>query len=700
MASLHDILQQWPAPSWHDVAPLVVTGEITLSAPDRVAIPTSAGVLYLALHADGLRLDNGPRAIGGYGMLAKEPKRLALQLDHGDAHSVVRGGDFELELEHAPLAFVLRRHGGIVQSSPRDSHFERRYRVPPFARIAGGWLIALDLGSSEPVYGLGEKWGKLDKRGQWLRSLNEDALGVNAERSYKNTPFAWSPRGWGALVHTPSPVSHAVGFAPFSQRAYIIFIEDDALDFFLFAGANGAEILGSYTALTGRAPVPPLWSLGLILSKAYYRTPAEVLEVAHEVRRRGMPCDTITFDGRAWQDTDTRFAFEWDPKRFANPGAVLAELKAMDFRICVWEYPLISSHHPWFEELERKGWLLKDATTGNAYRYRWDTEAFGQVLTPLPESGLLDFTHPDAYAFWRDQHRALFELGVDMIKADFGEQVNDDMCAANGEHGHALHNVYAHLYNRCVYEAAERYSRSGAFLFSRSSWIGAQRYPSQWGGDPQADWGGMAADLRGGVSWGLSGGAYYATDVGGFYRDERDPVLYVRWAQAAVFSAHMRLHGIGAREPWSYGAEAEAATMAALRLRYRLLPYLQRTMETAHATGLPVQRAMVLSCPNERAAWAFEDQFFFGPDILVAPCLNPAGDVEVYLPQGTWYRFPHGSTLAGSRTHQLHLGLADTAVFVRADTRIPLGPEVNHTGDLKGIARITEYWCNGTSTPV
>ena len=123
------------------------------------------------------------------------------------------------------------------------------------------------------------------------------------------------------------------------------------------------------------------------------------------------------------------------------------------------------------------------------------------------------------------------------------------------------------------------------------AWSGSQRYPSQWGGDPQADWGGLAASIRGGLSWGLTGAPFYATDVGGFYGDRRDPLLYVRWAQASVFSAHMRLHGIGAREPWSYGPEAERAAMAALELRYRLLPYLWRTVEEASATGLPVQRA-------------------------------------------------------------------------------------------------------------
>src|SRR5512146_2735312 len=118
-----------------------------------------------------------------------------------------------------------------------------------------------------------------------------------------------------------------------------------------------------------------------------------------------------------------------------------------------------------------------------------------------------------------------------MIKADFGEQVDEHMVASDGSSGTELHNAYALLYNRCVYEAAERYAAGGAFLFSRSAWAGSQRYPSQWGGDPQADWGGLAASIRGGLSWGMSGAPFYATDVGGFYGDRRDPRLYVRWAQ-------------------------------------------------------------------------------------------------------------------------------------------------------------------------
>jgi alpha-D-xyloside xylohydrolase len=684
-------------PGWHAMEPTRVTAQAGPGRPDRdeprsVALETSAGELLITLHAQGARIRLGPQRSYDYAMLATEPKALPLDVVEVEDALVVRSGRLSLRVGRAPLTFTLEADGRRVIGPPTDGHFVREHRLPPVARTDDGWFVAFDLSSGERIYGLGEKWGRLDKRGQLVRSFNEDALGVNAEVSYKNVPFAWSPSGWGVFVHTPAPVTHGVGFAPWSQRSYGLLVEDAALDLFLLAGADGAALIEGYTDLTGRTPVPPPFSLGVILSKAYYRTAEELLQTAREVRARAMPCDVITLDGRAWQDTDTRFAFQWDPARYPDPAPVVAELKALGFRVCVWEYPLVSVDNALFAEMAAKGWLLKDCRTGQAYQYDWAQEAFGSVLTPLPRSGLVDFTHPDAFAFWRDQHKALFDLGIDMIKADFGEQVEDDCLAANGESGRALHNVYALLYNRCVYEAAALYAKDGPFLFSRDGWAGSQRYPAQWGGDPQADWEGMIGDIRGGVSWGLSGGACYATDVGGFYKDRRDPALFVRWCQAAVFSAHMRLHGIGPREPWSYGPQAEAAATAALKLRYRLAPYLHAALQEAARTGLPVQRAMVLAFPHDPAAWAFEEQFMFGGDILVAPCFRPDGSVEVYLPAGDWRRFPTGETLQGGRVHRLQLPLDAFAAFVPAGRDIPLGPEVEHMGQLAGAWPVAERW--------
>ncbi len=706
-------------PVWTRQEGAGLVGDAALEGDELVAA-TGLGSLRASLHPFGARLRFGPERANAYDLIRGDVTPAPASLALTDGRLRLESADFVLTLETSTLAFTLaRRDGRVVQRSARDGHFARPLRLPPFARTEEGWLVHLDLASREHVYGLGEKWGPLDKRGQLIRSYNIDALGVNAEASYKNAPFAWCPRphlspnrvngtdasprpdaasvgGWGVFCHTPAPVTHGVGFPPWSKRAYGLLVEDETLDLFVFAGDDGAALIGAYTALTGRAPVPPDWSLGVILSKAYYRDADELLATAREVRARGAPCDTITLDGRAWQDTDTRFAFEWDKSRYPDPGAVIAELKALNFKVCVWEYPLISVRNPLFQEFADKGWLLKDRATGEAYRYEWELEPFNDVLTPLPASGLVDFTHPDAFAWWRDRHKALFDIGVDMIKADFGEQVTDDMIAHNGEAGRALHNVYALLYNRCVYEAAVESAKNGPFLFSRSSWTGGQNYPGHWGGDPQADWEGLAGSLRGGLSWGMSGGPYYATDVGGFYGDERDPKLYVRWLQASVFSSHLRLHGIGPREPWTYGPEAEAAAMAALQLRYRLLPYLRGIVAEAAETGLPVQRPMALAYPHEPQSWTFEHQFLFGPDLLVAPCLDPDDHVAIYLPRdasgGAWRRFPDGAPFEAGHAHGLKLRLDEMAVFVRPGASIPLGPDIEFTEQNKGLETVERIW--------
>ncbi len=686
------------APDWNLVTQVEVTGAASITENGSVLLPTSAGQLQVSFHTSGLRLRIAGTSSANYEMLQQEPATHSCQVTHSEHSTSVISDNYELIIQHNPFSFALFHDGKSVQQTPNDGHFVRQFRVPPLAKTDQGWLFSLDLGAEEAVYGLGEKWSSLNKRGQFIRSYNHDALGVNAEISYKNTPFAWSPQGWGVFVHTPAPVTHAVGYAPWSQRAYGLLIEDDALDIFILKGQNGGEIIHHYTELTGKAPIPPVWSLGVILSKAYYKDVPELMATAKAVREHNMPCDVITIDGRAWQDTDTRFAFEWDPKRFADfpPNKVIADLKAMDFKVCIWEYPLVSVQNPLFAEMAKKGWLLTDKRTGEAYRYQWDMSAFAEVLTPLPESGIVDFTHPDAFDFWLESHKPLFDLGVDMIKADFGEQLEDDnMLAHNGDSGHRLHNVYSLLYNRCVYQAAEKYCQTGPFLFSRSAWTGSQRYPSQWGGDPQADWGGLIGSIRGALSWGMSGAPYFATDVGGFYKDTRDAELFVRWSQTAVFSAHMRLHGIGQREPWSYGADAEKAVNQALKLRYQLIPYIQHTMQQANQTGMPVMRAMALAFPDDRIARGFEIQFMFGENLLVVPCTQPGGEVEFYLPQGEWLAFPKQQVFSGGRVHKLTLDLDEMAVFVPKGQQIPIGPDILHTEQLTQPQigqQISHYW--------
>lgn len=641
---------------------------------------TSIGPLAVARRGDTWRVTLGQSSLPDYGFV--------------DTTGFAPAEDGALGLGADPVTLALRDGAGrLVLGPPTDEHFRGWTRLPALGRGEdGSWSAAFALESGAPVFGLGEVWGKLDKRGQLVRSHVEDALGVNTALTYKPCPFAWgfAPEGgcWGVLVNTPCDVWFGCGHAAWSHRSLAIVCEDAALDLFLFSAPDPAALLRDYHALTGAPAMPPLWSFGVWLSKAYYRTAEEILEAAATVRAKRLPCDVITFDGRAWQDTPTRFHFHFDPARYPDPRPTLQALKAQHFRICAWEYPPVAVAGALFPDLAAKDFLLKDGA-GQPLVFDWDkapgSSPFGKVLTPLPESGLPDFTHPEAFADWRDRHEALFDVGIDVIKSDFGEQVPDHAVAHNGDTGRRLHNAYPTLYNRCVFEATARFRPDNApVVWGRAGWIGQQRQPVQWGGDPQSDWEGLAASIRGGLSQGMTGVPCHASDIGGFYGAAQPSAeLMLRWLGAAVFSSHLRFHGIGPREPWSFGPEAEAIARRWLDLRMRLVPYLHAATMDAARSGLPVMRAMALAFPEDRAARGFEEQFLCGPALLVAPVLRPGGAAELWLPEGGWWDLFTGERHEGGRMLRVAgLPLDRLPVFGREGHVLPLGRAVQHTGEI------------------
>ena len=672
------------------------------------AFATNTGdVLEIACFGPGIfRLRAGPNTRPDYGLVVGRVQRC--DVAQRDRAWTFSAGNTRLELTGEPLSLRLIHDEHLVLASITDEHFRGFTRLPVIGRTRPGqqWVAAFALASGEAVYGLGEKFGPLNKRGQIVVSHVDDALGVNTGLSYKSAPFCWSPGNgkgsWGVFVNTPGRVTHGVGYPEWSHRSYAAVVEDEALDVFLIAGLDPAQVIERYTHLTGRAPDVPLWSLGLWVSKAYYRTAEEATAVASKLRARRIPCDVLTLDGRSTWDVQTRFDFQWDPQRYRDPAASLARMKANALRICVWEYPYVSIHSRIFRELADRRYLLTTAG-GEPYVFRWDSAAatspFSDVLTPLPESGIVDFTNPAAFAWWRDAHEPLFRAGVDVIKSDFGEHVPDDAVAFNGDRGARLHNVYPLLYNRCVYEASAKFGAKDhgpPMIWSRAGWAGSQRYPIQWGGDPQSDWEGLAASIRGALSWGMSGSPYHASDIGGFYGSAQpSPELYVRWLQASVFGSHMRVHGIGAREPWAFGEEAEAVARRWIEFRYRLLPYLRSVIGEAVATGLPVMRAMPLAFPFNALTRGYETQFMYGEALLVAPIVAAGGEVDVALPPGAWYDLGTRQRLAGRQVIRYRATLERFPVFGREGYTLPLGPVVQHTGEIDVEKPLDALWVFG-----
>ncbi len=665
--------------------------------PSRAVFRTQAGDFEISCYAQGiLRMRNLlEHNQPDYGILDATPEFLQLEVTNLPRGYRVQAGNIALEIMSGPMRIRFYRDEKLLLQSVTDRTIEGHLRFSPFARRADSWLVALALGNEEPVYGLGEKWAALNRRGQLIHNWNEDATTVNSELSYKNTPFAWSPEGWGLFTHTPAKVIHGVGYPQWSHRSYILQIFDAELDLFFISAESPAMIIERYTHLTGRSALPPRWSYGMWISRAYYRTAETALDTACKLREHKIPCDMLLLDGRAWHTMEDRFDFQWDAARYPDPPGFVHKLRALGIRLNLWEYPYISMRNPLFNELAQKGYLLK-LPSGEPYIHRWFPWPYDKFLPHLMPSGIIDFTNPAAYNWYRDQHKQLFDIGVSVMKTDYGEAVPEGVVAFNGDSGKRLHNIYAYLYNRCVYEAAEMYSQDEPMVWGRAAWAGSQRYPMHWGGDPQSDWEGLAASIRGGQAWGMSGGPFYAHDIGGFAIGNPEPELYIRWAQAGVMASHTRFHGLGEREPWVYGEQAVEIVRKWLAWRYQLIPYLQGCALEASRTGMPVMRSMVLAFPGDRIAWQFNQQYMLGGSLLVIPVVVPGGKARFYLPTGKWFNIWNQTWVEGPGLVEQDVPLEYIPVFGRQGTILPLGPAVQHTGELKPGLDLEQIWAFGT----
>jgi alpha-D-xyloside xylohydrolase len=329
-------------------------------------------------------------------------------------------------------------------------------------------------------------------------------------------------------------------------------------------------------------------------------------------------------------------------------------------KVCAWINPYIAQRSALFDEGSRNSYLLHDRQ-GNVWQ--WDMWQAGM--------GLVDFTNPDATAWYLGKLKALLDMGVDCFKTDFGERVPVDVCWHDGSDPEKMHNYYTLLYNKAVFGLLERERGVGeAVVFARSATAGSQRFPTHWGGDNTATYPSMAESLRGGLSLSLSGFGFWGHDI----ESTATPDLYKRWAAFGLLSPYSRLHGSTSyRVPWLFDEEAVDVLRFFTRLKCSLMPYLfSSACETAE-TGVPMMRPMALEFAGDPAVDALDRQYMFGETLLVAPVFTETGDVSYYLPQGTWTNIITGRRVEGNCWHSETHGYMSLPLLARPNSLLPFG---------------------------
>ncbi|XVU21991.1 alpha-xylosidase [Actinoplanes sp. CA-054009] len=523
----------------------------------------------------------------------------------------------------------------------------------------------LDLGVGEAVYGLGERFGPFVKNGQSIDIWNEDG-GTSSELAYKNVPFYFTNRGYGVLVDHPGKVSFEVASEMVSRTQFSV--AGQTLSYLVIYGPTPADVLRKYTALTGRAALPPAWSFGLWLTTSFTTSYDEetVTSFVDGMAERDLPLSVFHFD-TFWMREFHWCDFEWDPVVFPDPPGMLKRLHDRGLRTCLWINPYIAQRSAMFAEGLANGYLVKKA---NGDVWQWDRWQAGMAL--------VDFTNPEARRWYAAKLSTLAEMGVDAFKSDFGERIPTDVVWYDGSDPERMHNYYTQLYNQVVFDVLKEHRGEGeAVLFARSATVGGQQFPVHWGGDNSATYESMAESLRGGLSLMSSGFGFWSHDIGGF-EGKPDPAVFKRWIAFGLLSSHSRLHGNHSyRVPWLFDDESVDVLRSFTHLKYGLMPYLWEAARQANEEGLPVMRPMVVGFPGDPAVTHLDRQYLLGGDLLVAPVFSEGGEVSYYVPSGKWTRWQTGEIVEGPGwRHEVH-GFDSVPLLVRPGAVIPVGAVVD-----------------------
>ena len=542
--------------------------------------------------------------------------------------------------------------------------------------------LALDV--DEYVYGLGERYTPFIKNGQSVEMWNEDG-GTASEITYKNIPFYITNKGYGVLLENEGDAAYEIASEKVERIQFSV--EGERLDYCVINGSTPKGTISKYTALTGRPALPPAWSFGLWLTTSFTTNYDESTTSGFidGMADRDIPLHVFHFDCY-WMEAYEWCNFTWDPKTFPDPEGMLRRYHDRGLKICVWINPYIGQKSPLFEEGMRLGYLMKK-TNGDV----WQTDMWQAGM------GLVDFTNPGAVEWYQAKLKTLLDMGVDCFKTDFGERIPvKDIAYFDGSDPVKMHNYYTYLYNRTVFELLERERGTGeAVVFARSATVGGQQFPAHWGGDCSAAYSSMAETIRSGLSLACAGFGFWSHDISGF-ENTAPADIYKRWCQFGLLSSHSRLHGSSSyRVPWLFDEEACCVLRKFVKLKCALMPYLYLQAVKAHEEGIPMMRPMFVEFPGDRACETLDKQYMLGDSLLAAPVFKESGEVEYYLPEGTWVNLLTGKAVTGGRWHKETHDYFSLPLMVRPGSVIAVGansekPDYNYAEGAKFLLFLPE----------
>jgi len=624
---------------------------------------------------DGLRLriTQNPHFSASAGALVASEAQGALEVEAGESKGAVsvRHGELRLEFFFDGAPSQPKSHHAILARRVSDGEVlfqvpgERRLRAKAGRYQEASFRCAAMAG--ERFYGLGQHpHGRLNQKGCVI-----DLRQKNTEVAI---PWLYSNRGYGLLWNHPG--TGRVELAENHTRWVADATEE--IDIWLTAAATPAEALAKYADATGHPAKFPDFASGFWQCKLRYASQEELLSVAREHKRRGHPLSVIVADYFHW---DKMGEWRFDPKCWPDPAAMVRELRGMGTELMVSVWPTINPGCTDFAEMEARDLMLQTERGVSAVTHFLDTYQDERLYLHH-----LDPTNPEARAFhWNKAKENYYRHGIRIFWLDACEpELNPfdfDNLRYHAGPGEAVSCLFPKAHQQAYFEGLQGEGETEIITLGRSAWAGSQRYGAAvWSGDIPSTFESLAKQVRAGLNMAMSGIPWWCTDIGGFtggdIRTDYFRELIVRWFQYGVFCPIFRLHGVrepesfksgGPNEIWEFGEEAYAIIGRLLELREALRPYLHEQMDLASKTGLPPMRPLFVDFPEDPRAWEVEDQFMFGPDILVAPVTEQgATEREVYLPEGVeWVEVSTAQTVPTSGWKRSAAPVQSIPVFAR-----------------------------------